>query len=60
MLPETGEDPRDYLRRVEHLSYTTYLFKSNSTTDSADQITAANLQLERVRKCLVQVIVVMV
>ena len=55
---QRGEDCRDYLRRVEHLSRTTGLFKSYSTTYSADQTAAANAELERVRKSLAQVIVV--
>ena len=55
---QTGEDSRDYLRRVEHLSRTTGIFKARATDLSANQTTAANNELERVRKTMAQVIVV--
>ena len=55
---QTGEDPRDYLMRVQHLSRVTGLFKNADETRGNEQATAANEELERVRKTLAQVIVV--
>lgn len=55
---QTGEDSRDYLRRVEHLSRTTGIFKARAAGLNVGQTTAANVELERVRKTMAQVIVV--
>ena len=55
---QTGEDSRDYLRRVEHLSRTTGIFKAFATGLNPQQTTAANTECERIRKTMAQVTVV--
>ena len=55
---QSSEDCRDYVRRVEHLSRTTGIFKSTVDTFSANEKKCANQELERIRKTLAQIIVV--
>ena len=55
---QTGEDSRDYLRRVEHLSRTTGIFKADETGLDVGKTEAANRELERVRQTMAQVFVV--
>ena len=55
---QSSEDCRDYVRRVEHLSRTTGIFKSTDSSFSPENKTCANKELERIRKTLAQVIAV--
>ena len=55
---QTGEDCRDYIRRVEHLSRTTGIFKSTDSSFAPDIKAGANKELDRIWKTLAQVIAV--
>ena len=55
---QTGEDSRDFVRRVEHMSRTTGIFKTMALGINADQTRVANAELDRVRRTMAQVIVV--
>ena len=55
---QSGEDSRDFLRRVEHLSRTTGIFQASTTGLDDGQKTAVNNELERIRQTMAQVVVV--
>ena len=55
---QSGEDSRDFLRRVEHLSRTTGIFQASTTGLDDGQNTAVNNELERIRQTMAQVVVV--
>ena len=55
---QTGEQPRDFLRRVEHLSRTTGVFKSTEGGLDPGKTKAANDCAERIRKTIAQITVV--
>ena len=55
---QSGEDPREFLIRVEHLSRVTGLFKCTNDTLDDPTTKAVNDNAEKIRKTMAQVIVV--
>ena len=55
---QTGEDARDYLRRIEYLSRSLNIFVNQKTGRQAGEVTAVNEECERIRRTMSVVIVV--